>query len=214
VLFTASPQDFGLPVLADHHWDPIWAVAQEAGLPISFHIGSGDFLDESKDSYTKKRLTTDGWAVTYARTTTNLLLGNAMQLGDLLLSGILPRFPELKFVSVESGIGWLPFLLESIDYHFRAADVHKSRPEFTMMPSEYFRRQVYGCYWFEKDVPDHLLASVGVENIMFETDFPHVTCLYGNVTETIEEGIGRQPEDVKRRILFENCAELYKIEAP
>jgi predicted TIM-barrel fold metal-dependent hydrolase len=212
ILFTAAPQDYGLPVLADKHWDPLWQVAQDHDLPISFHIGSGDFLEESKDNYTEKRLKADGWAATYARTTTNLLLTNAMQLGDLLLSGILPRYPKLKFVSVESGIGWIPFLLESTDYHFKAADVAGARPEFKMMPSEYFHRQVYGCYWFEKGVSDQLLDKVGVDKIMFETDFPHVTCLYGNIDETIEAGIGDKSDAVKRRILFENCAELYKVD--
>ena len=212
VLFTAAPQDYGLPVLADRHWDPLWQVAQDHDLPISFHIGSGNFLDEAKDNYTPKRLAADGWAVTYARTTTKLLLSNAEQLGDLLLSGILPRYPNLKFVSVESGIGWIPFLLESTDYHFHAADVRGARPEFTMLPSEYFHRQVYGCYWFEKNVSDTLLDKVGVGKIMFETDFPHVTCLYGNVDEAIEEGIGAKSDAVKRRILFENAAELYKVD--
>jgi predicted TIM-barrel fold metal-dependent hydrolase len=212
VLFTAAPQDYGLPVLADRHWDPLWAAAQAHDLPISFHIGSGDFLEESKDNYTQKRLKADGWAVTYARTTTNLLLANAMQLGDLLLSGVLARYPTLKFVSVESGIGWIPFLLESTDYHFKAADVRGARPEFKMLPSEYFHRQVYGCYWFEKGVSDELLDKVGIDKIMFETDFPHVTCLYGNVDESIEAGIGDKPESVKRRILFDNAAELYKVD--
>ena len=47
---------------------------------------------------------------------------------------------------------------------------------------------------------------------MFETDFPHVTCLYGNIDETIEAGIGDKSDAVKRRILFENCAELYKVD--
>jgi predicted TIM-barrel fold metal-dependent hydrolase len=212
VLFTAAPQDYGLPVLADRHWDPLWQAAQDHDLPISFHIGSGNFLEESKDNYTPKRLKADGWAVTYARTTTKLLLSNAEQLGDLLLSGILPRYPKLKFVSVESGIGWIPFLLESTDYHFHAADVRGARPEFTMLPSEYFQRQVYGCYWFEKDVSDDLLDKVGVDKIMFETDFPHVTCLYGNVDESIEAGIGGKSAAVQRRILFDNAAELYKVD--
>ena len=81
-----------------------------------------------------------------------------------------------------------------------------------MMPSEYFHRQVYGCYWFEKGVSNELLDKVGIDKIMFETDFPHVTCLYGNIDETIEAGIGDKSDAVKRRILFENCAELYKVE--
>ena len=184
ILFTGDPQSHGEPFLGDKHWDPLWHAATDTGLPISFHIGSGDFTD----GFTPERLAVDGPEVTYARTSTVLFLSNGLQMTDLLLSGVLPRFPELKFVSVESGIGWVPFCLESCDYHFIAADVRKARPEFEMMPSDYFRRQVYSCYWFERVAPRKLIEDIGEDNILFETDFPHPTCLYGNVQETIEAG--------------------------
>ncbi len=61
---------------------------------------------------------------------------------------MLERFPTVKFVSVESGIGWIPFFLESLDYQ-----LDESAPsvvdQLSLLPSEYFRRQVYGCFWFE-----------------------------------------------------------------
>ena len=62
---------------------------------------------------------------------------------DLLFSGILPRFPELKFVSVESGVGWVPFVLQAADYQFGQLGVRAERPEFELLPSEYFHRQVH-----------------------------------------------------------------------
>lgn len=216
ILFTAAPQDYGMPVLSDPHWNGFWAAAQDAGLPISFHIGSGDFLDESKDMYTPKRLKADGWAATYARTTVDLLFGNAMQITDLLFSGVLARYPRLKFVSVESGVGWIPFMLDAVDYHFDAADLFKARPEFKMKPSEYFRRQVFACYWFERDINQTILEKVGIENILFETDFPHVTCLYGEdqVSGAIKAGLGHQSEALRHKILFGNAASLYNVELP
>ena len=210
ILFTGDPQSHGEPFLGDHHWDPLWNIATDAGLPISFHIGSGDFTD----GFTPERLAVDGPEVPYARTSTVLFMANGLQMPDLLLSGVLPRFPDLKFISVESGIGWVPFCLESCDYHFMAADIRKARPEFEMMPSDYFRRQVYACYWFEKVAPRKLIDDIGADNILFETDFPHPTCLYGNVQETIEAGLSGQPEDVQRKILWENSAKLYNIEIP
>lgn len=212
ILFTASPQDYGFPYLADRHWDRLWGVAQDAKLPISFHVGSGDFFSEAGDGYTAKRLEADGFPATYARTAINLFLTNGFQLSDLLFSGVLARFPGVRFVSVESGIGWIPFVLEAADYHARAIDLLNVRPEFTMEPSAYFHRQVYACYWFEKIAPKHQFGEVGVGNILFETDFPHVTCLYENVQETIEAGLGNQPEAVRRRILLENAAELYGLD--
>ena len=211
VLFSGAPQNLGQPFLGDHHWDPLWAAARDADLPISFHIGSGSNIE---DDFSRERIACDGLPVTYARLSTKEFLNNGIQMADLLMSGVLPRFPELKFVSVESGIGWLPFLLESLDYHFHAASIRKDRPEFDLLPSDYFRRQVFTCYWFEEIAPKYLLEEIGIDNIMFETDFPHPTCLYGNVQETLEKGLQGQSDQVRKQILWDNAAELYKVSLP
>ena len=97
VLFTGEPQSLGQPFLGDHHWDPVWNTAQDLGLPISFHIGSGRF----DDGFTPERIAVDGRAATYSRISTSMFLTNGVQVTDLLFSGVLPRFPELKFVSVD-----------------------------------------------------------------------------------------------------------------
>lgn len=146
----------------------------------------------------------------YALSSCKLFLGLGMQLADLLLSGVPGRFPDLKFVSVESGIGWVPFVLEAADYSLSQADA-SDRRAFDLKPSEYFARQVYACYWFERDASRHF-EKVGVDNILFETDFPHPTCLYGNVAETIESGLGAEDADVRSRILYGNSAKLYGLE--
>ncbi len=208
VLFTAAPQDFDLPFLADRHWDPLWAAAQDADLPISFHIGSGDDF-----VFSPPRIAAMGTAPAYALASCTLFLNNGIQLCDLLLSGVLSRFPRLRFVSVESGIGWIPFALEAADYSLEQGDHSDRRGDFDLKPSELFRRQVYACYWFEQGAADHF-ENVGVDHILFETDFPHPTCLYGNVGEVIEAGLGDQPDDVRRKILFENSAALYDIPLP
>jgi predicted TIM-barrel fold metal-dependent hydrolase len=210
VLFTGEPESFGQPFLGDHHWDPLWAIAQELGMPISFHIGSGDF----EKAFSPERIRTYGFQAAYARVSTNLFLGNGFHLCDLLLSGVLPRFPELQFVSVESGIGWVPFLLEAIDYQFHEADVRGARPEFELLPSEYFARQVFACYWFEQVGPQRLIDCIGADRILIETDFPHPTCLYGNVWERIDSGLANQAEDVRRKILWDNAQKLYRVDGP
>ncbi len=207
ILFSGSPQKFGQPYIGDRHWDPLWSIAQEAGLPISFHIGGGD----APESYSPERLEVSGFPAAFALVTIGFLLGNCMQVSDLLLSGVLPRFPGIKFVCVESGIGWIPFLLEALDHEFHYVGLAQSRPEFEMLPSEYFRRHVYACFSYEKVGPERLLDKVGVENVLFETDFPHPGCLYGNVTETIEANLSSQPAEVRHRLLFKNAAELYGI---
>jgi predicted TIM-barrel fold metal-dependent hydrolase len=210
VLFTGEPQKSGLPLLGDRHWDPIWSAAQNVGLPISFHIGSGDF----EEHFSADRIETHGIAPTVVRSTVTILLENGHQLVDLLTSGVLPRFPTLKFVSVESGIGFIPFILEATDHCFEYSQMRKERPIFELKPSEYFARQVYGCYFFEEYAPQRMIERIGVDNILFETDYPHPVCLYGNVREKIEAGLRGQSAEVRRKLLWENAAKLYRVEEP
>ena len=210
ILFTGEPQEFGLPFLGDRHWDPLYALAGEAGLPISFHIGSGDF---TKD-FSPGRIAAHGIGPTTSRSTITLFLKNAAQVTDLLLSGVLPRHPDTKFISVESGVGWVPFVLESADYTFGYSNVAREKPEFEMLPSEYFARQVYACYFYEEQSVRDDLETIGVGNVLFETDYPHPVCLYGNVREKIVGGLEARPEDQASRVLWDNAAELYGVERP
>jgi predicted TIM-barrel fold metal-dependent hydrolase len=210
VLFTGEPQRFGQPALADPHWNPLWAAAQDADLPVSFHIGSGSLTEE----FTPQAMKTYGISAVNAKVAVGLFLENGKQVVDLLCSGVLARFPKLRVVSVESGIGFIPFILEALDYAFDYSQVRRHRPEFTLQPSEYFRRQVYGCYFFEELAPQRLLDRIGVDNVLFETDYPHPVCLYGNVREKIDAGLAGQPAGVRRKLLWENAAKLYRVSEP
>ena len=211
ILFTGVPQSFGMPVLGDHHWDPLWEVAVELDLPISFHIGSGNM----EGGLLREKVGTYGRMAAFAGYSVELFLDNGRQLCDLLMSGVLARYPTIRFVSVESGIGWVPFVLEALDYQFAGNRVREDRPELALLPSEYFRRNVYACYWFEQDAPRQLLSSLGTDNILFETDFPHPTSLYGEeVKSRIEGGLGGCEAHVRRKILWDNAAALYKVVPP
>ncbi|HKA54114.1 MAG TPA: amidohydrolase family protein [Candidatus Binatia bacterium] len=211
ILFTGDPQSLGQPLLGDPHWNPLWEVAVELDLPISFHIGSGNM----EDGMPREKMAAYGRMATFTELSVNVFLRNGMQLNDLLMSGVLARYPAIKFVSVESGIGWIPFVLEAMDYQFKDNRVSEERPEFDLLPSQYFARNVYACYWFEQTAPRRLIDKVGVDNILFETDFPHPTSLYGNeVHERIKGGLSDCDEVVRRKILWENGRKLYKVEPP
>ena len=110
---TSDPQDLGAPDLANRAWDPFWEVCSGLELPVHFHIGAsvtgmtfyGKYPWESHADNTK--LAIGG---------TLLFIGNARVVTNLILSGMFDRYPELKMVSVESGVGWIPFILEALDY--------------------------------------------------------------------------------------------------
>jgi predicted TIM-barrel fold metal-dependent hydrolase len=212
ILFTAAPQDFGMPFIGDPHWNPIWSAAQDVDLPISLHIGSGDFQDQLMNP---GRFAAHGIGPTTVSGSMSILLTNAIQLMDVAMSGILPRNPKLRMVSVESGIGWLPFVKEALDHGFHYARVEVEKPEFKKLPSQYLREQVWACTFFEEFGPQTVLDEIGVDRVLFETDYPHPVCLYGDeVRLKIDAAFGDLPEAVRRKVLFSNSAELYGVEAP
>jgi len=211
ILFTGEPQSLGQPLLGDPYWNPLWEVAVELDQPISFHIGSGNM----EDGLQGQKMKAYGRLATFTELSVNVFLRNAVQMNDLIMSGVLARYPKIKFVSVESGIGWIPFVLEALDYQFTDNKVPQERPEFEMLPSAYFARNVYACYWFEQTAPRRLIDKVGIDNILFETDFPHPTSIYGDeVHKRIKGGLSDCEASVQKKILWDNAQKLYKVEGP
>jgi predicted TIM-barrel fold metal-dependent hydrolase len=208
-IFSGAPQDHGLPFLADPHWNPLWSAVQSAGMVISFHLGSGNFLGRH---FQWDRVKHETEADVLARLITMGFLDGASHVVDLLHSGVLRKFPDLKFVAAESGIGWIPFVLESADYHYAEATEGRMRDD--LLPSERFQRQVYASFWFEEIAPSLLLDEIGTDNVIFETDFPHPSCLWPSerVAEVVDR-LGSLPGDVSRKILQTNAAKLYGLDA-
>jgi predicted TIM-barrel fold metal-dependent hydrolase len=131
------------------------------------------------------------------------------------MRGVCHRYPRLNFVSVESGFGYIPFLLQALDWQFINNGIHSEQPEWPL-PSEAFHRQIYATFWFERI----LAAQIDEfqDNVMFETDFPHPTSLSpgpnsssalpSEVVESTLEGIS---QDVKRKLLHGNAARIYHL---
>jgi predicted TIM-barrel fold metal-dependent hydrolase len=207
VNMTSDTQDLGAPDLANRAWDPVWDVCADLQLPVHFHIGAslttmtyfGTYPWESQDEDTK--LAIGG---------TLLFIGNARVVTNIILSGLLDRHPTLKMVSVESGVGWIPFILEALDYEM-SENAPKQLGQLSMLPSEYFRRNLYATFWFEKNNVPALIAAVGEDNVLFETDFPHPTCLYPKPLETVADKMSTLTPAVQRKVLGENAAALYRL---
>ena len=209
VNMTSDPQDLGSPDLANRAWDPFWAACAEHQLPVHFHIGAslttmtfyGQYPWASQSEGTKLAI---GGSL--------LFIGNARVVVNLILAGTFDRHPDLKCVSVESGVGWIPFILETLDYEMKEnapADLAKLQKP----PSEYFRSNMYATFWFENNrnkLPD-LIDAVGEDSILFETDFPHPTCLYPDPLESVEDKMATLAPEVSAKILGENGRALYRL---
>jgi uncharacterized protein len=209
VNMTSDPQDLAAPDLASEAWDPFWAVCAGHQLPVHFHIGAsvtgmgfyGQYPWPSQPIDTK--LAIGG---------TLLFVGNARVVTNLILSRVFDRHPDLQVVSVESGCGWIPFILETLDYEMSEnapADLRKMKK----MPSEYFKSNLYATLWFERNfnrLPD-LVDTVGEDRVLFETDFPHPTCLYPDPLKAVEARFAVLSEEARNKILGGNARALYRI---
>jgi predicted TIM-barrel fold metal-dependent hydrolase len=209
--FCNQPQDYGQPPLASTHWDPIWQMAQDAGIPVNFHVGGGSMGTQFEDTAGM------GWMTNFARVSSMIFMDNMRCMADLIFGGVCHRFPELKLVSVESGAGWIPAALETFDWQWRNGGVRMEHPEYDLVPSEYFQRQVYGCFWFEEQAALDAIAQYP-DNILFETDYPHPTCQHpGPKTpaqrprDYAERVLGTLEPDVAEKILWRNAAAVYGL---
>jgi predicted TIM-barrel fold metal-dependent hydrolase len=213
VLFAARYDKVGQPRLVDDHWEPLLGQAQEMGLSMNFHVGFLSSPDDLKGAVDQSK------KMDFTRESSLVLLGNAQNIAEVVLSGVCHRYPGLKFVSVENGAGWLPFLAESMDWQWLNVGAHKDYPD-RLLPSEYLYRQVYGMYWFEQDSVRAVMDKLA-DNLMFETDFPHATSLSpGPASESpsprdvIERSLGGLPDDVVGKVLQHTATELYQLEPP
>jgi uncharacterized protein len=209
VNMTSDPQDLGAPDLASRAWDPFWEVCSELQLPVHFHIGASV---TGMTFYGKYPWDSHGPNTKLAIGGTLLFIGNARVVTNIILAGIFDRHPDLKVVSVESGVGWIPFILETLDYEM-AENAPEELSRLQKAPSEYFRSNMYATFWFEQNRGNlpALMEAVGEDNILFETDFPHPTCLYPGPLQSVEEKMATLSPDARRKILGENARALYRV---
>lgn len=210
IVMCSDPDSIGMPDLGDDAWTPFWEVCNDRRIPVNFHIAASE---TSFNAFGRAAWPSMGMQRKLALGSTSLFMENARVLGNLIYSGIPERFPNLRIVSVESGIGWIPFLLEALDYEWDETG-SQIEQKLSMKPSDYFRRQFYGCFWFERTGPRELIDQVGEDNVLFETDYPHPTCLYPSVGEHIAEVTADWSATRRRKILQDNAADLYGIELP
>ncbi|WP_116996915.1 amidohydrolase family protein [Desertimonas flava] len=213
VIMTGEPGFWNMPKLADPHWDRLWATCQANGLSVNFHIGSGDMsiFDRAYDGA--------GEHANYAGFGVQFGVANVSVVANLITGGVCHRFPDLKFVSVESGVGWLPFALEHLDWQWKNCGVPQEHPEYDLLPSEYFLRQMYGCFWFEGPTVKAAIEQFGSDWILYESDFPHPTSMApGPASSAVEpreyiaKELGDIPEPHLRKILHDNAAALYHLD--
>jgi uncharacterized protein len=203
-----DPANFGVPGFTTEHWTPFWEYCDAARVPVNFHIGGTRGIDSFSavwDDYGKEKH--------LALASTLFYLANWATIGNFLISGLFDRYRHLKIVSAESGIGWIPFALDALEYQLDETAPNESR-HLQRRPREYFRDHILACFWFETSAPRHMIEMIGVDNVLFETDFPHPTCLWPDAHTHAMDVLGDLSFDDRKKILQGNAAKLYKIDVP
>jgi predicted TIM-barrel fold metal-dependent hydrolase len=184
-------------------WYPLWEAAAECRFPISFHSTGFKGL-RSPDTPQMER----EYAIEWRLVRSALFQLDGMEvLVSLIASGACEKYPNLKFVLGESGVTWIPYVLDRLDteYEDRARALG-----FSMKPSDYFRRQ--GCTTYQQD--RHLepnIPLVGEDNIIWGADYPHPDCVWPESRRHIAANLGRLPERVRWKITCENVMSLYNL---
>ena len=202
VIYPAVPMELrDVPHINEAVYDQLWATCQDLGVPICFHAGSSEALQVPPYKGYSPALAGAFQAITRPMSTVSVLV-------NLWISRILLRFPDLKVVFGESGLGWGAYILEYTDFQFKGDGLHRS---YDLTPSEMFKRQCYLVGWYDR-ASIRTRRYIGTENILWATNFPLATSTWPKSGDTISRCFRDVPDDERQKILWENAATLYRVE--
>lgn len=193
----------GLPHVNESDYDPIWEACQELKVPVCFHAGSTSSMQMPPYKDYSPPIIAALEAMTRPVSSTFLL-------GNLLFSGILTRYPGLKVVFSESTLAWGAYTIESADHQFERQRYDMAGRD--VIPSDLFHRQCYLTGWYDS-TGARTRKVIGVENMLWSSNFPQATSTWPNASETIEQCFFGVPQSERQAILVDNAAKLYGITA-
>jgi predicted TIM-barrel fold metal-dependent hydrolase len=214
------PDTTGAEPIFSPVYEPVWSAAEATGMPLSLHIGHSRSLTalagaapRSADTKAASAnpLSTSGSQTGLAEMFfTMMCLDMAEPLSLLIFSGVLQRHPGLQFVIAESGIGWIPFVVERMDYTFKRHRLWM-KSGIQEKPSDYFRRSFHAT--FQQDDETGLLARhiTGVQTLMWASDYPHTDSTWPHSRKVVEELFRGIPDDERVSITSGNAARLYQL---
>jgi predicted TIM-barrel fold metal-dependent hydrolase len=181
--FPENPVPLGLPSYWTDHWDPVWQACQDHDIVLCLHIGtSGETPHPSPEA-------------PEILTFSMLQVGSIMSSLNLMMSPVCRRYPGLKFVFSEGGIGWLPNALERADRMWVRHQVYSGLDD--ILPSEIFRHNMFLCM-IEEPVCLKYRDDIGIEHIMWECDYPHTDTTWPDsqsVTQHVLKSAGVSDEE-------------------
>ena len=205
--------------LWDPYWKPLWEVINATGLPLHFHTVSGYVPDHIRKIMflggdpTRAKLP-DAPDVpmpvaraAFASNITQFQMNMASILTSMIFAGIFEHHRNMRLVLGESGIGWIPYVLQRMDGEWE--DQFKDL-SLKMPPSEYWKRQCYATYQTDP-IGVKLLDDLGEDNVMWGSDFPHPDGIWPDSKEYIQRELGHLPAAQRRKVVCETAGKLYGL---
>jgi predicted TIM-barrel fold metal-dependent hydrolase len=191
----------GLKHFNDPYWYPLWEVCQDLDVPIHWHSSAGLQLHMPRwKGYTRNQAQAMGPAGSFS--------SQAQFIPNLIFSGVLDLYPTLKWVCAETGLGWVNYILEGCDHEWERR--HLWTEGIMTRPSELFRRQIYVDFWYE-EAGVQQRHKVGIDNIMWESDYPHSTSTFPESWTFVDRSLQGVPADERDKLLYGNALKLYKL---
>jgi predicted TIM-barrel fold metal-dependent hydrolase len=195
------------PKLDDSAWEPLWSLLEQASIILSWHITVFLPVLGSRAA---------GKAASVFENTKGFLNNFLEPFVDLFAWGILERHPRLRMVMAEAGTGWLPWLVQELDYrHWRLWEAKefwadKGGSALETKPSELFRRQIYATFQ-EDEVAMSLIPFFGDGHLLWASDYPHPDSVWPNSRAAIERQMTNLSPEMRRKLTHDNAARLYGL---
>ena len=183
-------------------FDPLWACVQDANLPMTFHVSTGRDPRTSRGS--------GGAVINYA---VHSLAPTMEPIANLCASGVLDRFPRLRFGSVEAGIGWVAWTLQALDEAYRKHHMWV-RPKLKMLPSEYFQQNGFATFQEDKVGLDLAQEHNLVDCFLWANDYPHHEGTWPHSAQAIERTMRDLEDSDRAKILGLNAARIFDFPVP
>jgi predicted TIM-barrel fold metal-dependent hydrolase len=186
------------------YWEPLWKAINEVELPIHFHTTGTKRPPVPDDIPAMNKRASSAVGITgFQLFTSNFLM-------SVIFCGTLERYPHVRLVLGESGIGWIPYILERMDFEWE--DQFRSDLDLTMKPSEYWYRQCKATFQYD-EIGVLLLDKLGEDCIMWGNDFPHPDGVWPDSQEFIDKQFGHLPAQTKHKIICQNAIDFYGLQS-
>jgi predicted TIM-barrel fold metal-dependent hydrolase len=197
------PCEYGLPDVYDARYDPLWSAISETGLTVLNHI---EIRKQYWDIF--RRDPTPQRGIFTAAPATSM----AEVIAFWILTGTLARFPKLKVILVEPGLGWIPWWMDFLDQRMK---LHYEFPGLDMLPSEYFKAQMGITFMDEPMGLKACYDAFGPDNLYWSTDFPHPATCWPNSQRQVKSQFAKAgiPEADRRKIVYDNSIRTFGLKA-